>query len=226
MVQHNADERVTAFFSKVYAWMSLGLLLTAAASFVTISVPALINAVSTNPLLLIGLIVAELGLVIYLSGWIDKMGSGTAKAAFSIFALLNGITLSFVFLLYTAESIGVTFVITAGTFAIMSAYGFVTKKDLTSIGSLAFMALIGIILASIVNIFLQSTVLYWMITYIGVLLFVGLIAYDTQKLKRIGQRAAIHAEQTKKAAILGALSLYLDFINLFIMLLRIFGKRR
>ena len=187
MVRHSVDERIQHFFSKVYAWMSLGLFLTALASFVTLSVPALLTAVATNPILLIVLIIIELGLVVYLSGWIEKMSSTTAKIAFSIYALLNGITLSILFLVYTTESIAATFVVTAGTFALMSVYGYVTKKDLTTIGSLAFMALIGIILASIVNIFLQSSILYWIITYLGILIFVGLIAYDTQKLKKINK---------------------------------------
>jgi FtsH-binding integral membrane protein len=149
-----------------------------------------------------------------------------AIGAFLLYSVLNGLTMSVIFMAYTSSSIATTFYITAGTFAAMSIYGYTTKRDLTSIGNMAFMALIGIIIASIVNIFLQNEMMYWIISYLGVAIFVGLVAYDTQKLKEIGSRGFVNEEGMEKSAIMGALSLYLDFINLFLFLLRIFGDRR
>ena len=172
------------------------------------------------------LIILELGLVIGISAGINKLSSTAASGLFFLYSALNGVTLSLVFLVYTQESITTTFLITAGTFGAMSFYGFVTKKDLTSIGNLAFMALIGIIIASIVNMFFASSMLYTIISYGGVLIFVALTAYDTQKLKKMGQKLEAGSETERKTAILGALRLYLDFINLFLFLLRIFGRRR
>ena len=141
-----------------------------------------------------------------------------------LYSVLTGMTFSVFFLVFTAESIASTFFITAGTFAVMSIYGYVTKSDLTKIGNLCLMALIGILIASVVNIFLKSETMYWIVTYAGVLIFTGLIAYDTQKIKALATLE--NNEHTQKLAICGALSLYLDFINLFIMLLRIFGQRK
>jgi len=149
-----------------------------------------------------------------------------AITVFMVYSILNGLTMSVIFLVYTSSSISTTFLITAGTFGAMSLYGYYTKKDLTSIGNMAMMALIGIIIASIVNIFLQNEMMYWIISYLGVAVFVGLTAYDTQKLKEIGSRGFANEEGMEKIAILGALTLYLDFINLFLFLLRIFGDRK
>ena len=154
------------------------------------------------------------------------MNASMAIGLFLLYSALNGLTMSIIFLIYTSASIASTFFITAGTFGVMSAYGYFTKKDLTSIGNIAFMGLIGIIIASIVNIFLQSPMLYWAVTYIGVLVFVGLTAYDTQKIKKMSLEMDIESEEGSKGAVMGALALYLDFINMFIFMLRIFGQRK
>ncbi len=170
------------------------------------------------------LLFAQLGLVWAISAKVTSFSLPTLSGLFMLYSVLTGVTFSVYFLAFTAESIASTFFITAGTFAIMSIYGFVTKRDLTRLGNLAFMALIGIVIASVVNIFLHSSVLNWIVTYVGVLVFVGLVAWDTQKIKALV--ALEDNEFTQKLAIAGALSLYLDFINLFIMLLRIFGQRK
>lgn len=216
-------QTVSALIRKVYGWMSIALLITGATAALVANNHTVINYLMTNSWAFWGLFIAQLGMVIYLSARVEKMSVSTASTVFILYSFLTGVTFSMLFLVYTAESIASTFFITASVFAIMSIFGFVTKKDLTSIGSLSFMALIGIIIASVVNIFLHSTTVYWIITYVGVLVFVGLIAYDTQKLKTL---ALVQGEEMKsKLAILGALTLYLDFINLFLMLLRIFGRR-
>jgi FtsH-binding integral membrane protein len=171
---------------------------------------------------------AELGLVFYLSARINKIQAGTATGLFIGYAALNGLTLSMIFLAYTAESIAGTFFITAGMFGSMAVYGLVTKRDLSGWGSFLFMGLIGVIIASIVNIFLKSSSLYWAISLIGVFVFGGLTAYDVQKIKKMGEDGIMEQgeEMVKKGAIMGALALYLDFINLFLMLLRFFGGSR
>lgn len=206
--------------------MSFGLMISAAASFWLLSQPTISHAVLTNKLIFFGLIVAELGLVVWLSAAIRSMGAGLAKGLFLGYSFLNGLTLASIFYVYTLPSITTTFAITAGTFFFFALYGATTKKDLTGVGSLAMMGLIGIILASLVNIFLKSPALMWATTFIGIAVFLGLIAYDTQKLKAIHAAGFASPEMEKKIAIMGALTLYLDFINLFILLLRIFGKRR
>lgn len=186
----------------------------------------LIDVIAGNQLLFFGIVIAELGLVVWLSSAIDGMNASKAIGLFLLYSALNGLTFSILFLIYTAGSIASTFFITAGTFGVMSAYGYFTKTDLTSIGNIAFMGLIGIIIASVVNIFWHNETLYWGITYIGVLVFVGLTAYDTQKIKKMSLEMDVNSEEGSKGAIMGALALYLDFINLFIMLLRIFGQRK
>ncbi len=172
------------------------------------------------------LVIAQLGLVIGLSAAINKLSTTVATAMFFLYSALTGITLSSIFLVYTHESLTSTFVITAGTFGAMSFYGYLTKKDLTSMGNLAFMGLIGIIIASVVNIFVKSTFIYTATTYIGVLVFVGLTAYDAQKIKQMARFLNPESSEEQKGAIIGALRLYLDFINLFLMLLRLLGRRR
>ena len=172
------------------------------------------------------LVIAELAVVWFLSSRIMKLSMPVATAAFAVYSLLNGVTLSPIFLVYTGESITSTFFITAATFGTMAVFGYTTKRDLSSWGSYLMMALIGLIIASVVNIFLGSSQLMWAVSYLGVLLFVGLTAYDTQQLKAMIAASIGDEEQTKKVALLGALNLYLDFINLFIYLLRILGKRR
>ena len=214
------------FLSKVYLWMSLGLFLSAAASLWLLTQPDLLKAIFTNSLLFIGIIVVEFALVIWLSAAALKMSSGLAITLFGVYSFLNGITLTSVLLVYTGVSVLSTFAITAGTFFFFSAYGATTKKDLTCVGGLAVMGLIGVIIASVVNIFLKSPALVWITTFVGIAVFLGLIAYDTQKLKAIHAMGFEGQDMQKKVAVLGALTLYLDFINLFLLLLRLFGRRR
>ncbi len=215
-----------AFMSKVYTWMSGGLAITGLIAMWVASTPSLIEAIVTNQILFFGLIIGEIFLVGYLISMIKRMSAQTAGIIFTGYAALNGLTLSFIFLIYELGSIASTFFVTAGTFAIMSIYGYYTKKDLTSWGNLLFMALIGIIIASVVNFFMQSEMMYWLITYAGVFIFVGLTAYDTQKIKRMSTASEVGSEEESKSAIVGALMLYLDFINLFLLLLRILGDRK
>lgn len=214
------------FFQKVYLWMTAGLAVTSLASFMMLSSPSAQQLIFGNRLVFYGLIFAELGLVIAMSAAINRISATTATLMFLGYSALNGVTFAAIFLIYTSSSIASAFLVTSGTFAAMSVYGYATKRDLTGFGSFLFMGLVGIIIASVVNIFLQSTMIYWITSYIGVFVFVGLTAYDTQKIKQIGQSGFTNEQDRKKAAILGALRLYLDFINLFLMLLRIMGNRR
>ena len=214
------------YMTKVYNWMALALVITGVVAYITATTPEMIGYIVSSKLLFYGLIFGELGLVIYLTAAIRKMSQTTAITVFLIYSLLNGLTMSVIFLAYTSASISTTFLVTAGTFAAMSLYGYTTKRDLTSIGNIAFMALIGIIIASVVNFFLKSEMMYWIITYLGVAVFVGLTAYDTQKLKRIGEQGFSSEESMEKMAVMGALTLYLDFINMFLFLLRILGDRK
>ncbi|MFD1096000.1 Bax inhibitor-1/YccA family protein [Salegentibacter chungangensis] len=226
LISESIKADVAGFINKVYNWMALALLITGLVAWTVASTPEMAYAIVSNQILFFGLLIAEVLLVGYISGAINKLSSQTAILLFLLYSALNGLTLSVIFLAYTAGSIATTFFICAGTFTIMSIYGYTTKTDLTRLGNLAFMALIGLIIASIVNFFLKSEMLYWIVTYVGVLIFVGLVAYDTQKIKRIGEAGFEAEEQEQKSAVLGALSLYLDFINLFLFLLRIFGRRK
>nr|WP_223844318.1 Bax inhibitor-1/YccA family protein [Elizabethkingia anophelis] len=212
--------------SKVYGWMSLALVVTGLIAYLVAGSETLITAIMANKLLFYGLIIAEFGLVIWLSARIAKMSTTTAIAAFMGYAVLNGLTLSLIFLIYTFSSIALTFFVTAGTFAVMSIYGYVTKTDLTKIGKILMMLLVGIIIASLVNLFLKSPMIYWITTYVGVAVFVGLIAYDTQKIKNYFLELNGDESLMGRMAIMGALTLYLDFINLFLFLLRLFGGGR
>ena len=220
--------RVNSFVRSVYNWMFIGLALTGLVAYYVSGSETLTRAIFGNPMLFFGLIIGELAMVFYLSARISKIQSTTATTLFLVYAALNGVTLSAIFLIYTQASIAATFFICAATFAASSVYGWVTKRDLTSMGSFLFMGLIGIIIASVVNIFLRSSAMQMIISYIGVVIFVGLTAYDTQKIKTmaLSQPADIDGTMVRKGAIMGALSLYLDFINLFLMLLRIFGSGR
>jgi len=206
--------------------MAVGLGITGVVALFSFS-SGITHAIIAGPLFLI-LVFAELGLVFYLSARVNKIQASTASVLFIVYSLLNGLTLSAVFLRYTSSSIAATFFITAGMFGAMALYGLVTKRDLSGMGSFLFMGLIGIIIASIVNIFLQSSSLYWTISLIGVLIFTGLTAYDVQKIKNMGEESILEQGESavKKGAIMGALTLYLDFINLFLMLLRFFGGSR
>jgi FtsH-binding integral membrane protein len=207
---------------QVYAWMGAGLTLTALLAVVTVSSPSILQLVTGNRSVFFGLIIGELALVVVLSAAINRLSAAMAMLLFIAYASLNGVTLSVIFLAYTAESIASTFLITGGMFGAMSAYGYLTRRDLTSWGSFLFMGLIGIVIASLVNIFFAGSILYWISTYCGIIVFTGLTAYDTQKIKAF----ALRGEGGTKPAVLGALKLYLDFINLFLMLLRLFGRRR
>ena len=210
---------------KVYVWMTLALVITGATAYGVATSPGLMMTIATNQLLFWGLIIAEFGLVIAISAAINKLSLTTATLLFILYSVINGATLSFIFAVYTMSSIASVFFITAGTFAVMAVVGYTTKKDLTSMGKILLMALIGIIIATVANIFLKSTGLEMIVSYLGVLIFVGLTAYDSQKIKLMLQTAPDAGEGAQKLALLGALSLYLDFVNLFIYLLRIFGRR-
>ena len=215
-----------SFVLRVYWWMTLGLAITGVVAMATAQTPSLVGAIFGNPALLIGLLVGELVLVVALSAAINRLSPAVAMAMFVVYAGLNGLTLSILFLVYTQASLTSTFFVTAGTFGAMSVYGYTTKRDLTSLGSICLMGLSGLILASVVNLFLHNGTVYWMVTYGGILIFVGLTAYDTQKIKEIGLTIGPDGLLQRKAAVLGALRLYLDFINLFLLLLRLLGRRR
>lgn len=214
-----------AFLQRVHLFMSLGLGATGLVALLVASSPAALALVFGNPVVFPVLLVAELGLVLAFGPVAARVSASTAAAMFFSYAALSGVTFSAIFLRYTAGSIGATFLVTGGAFAGLSIYGATTKRDLSSIGSFCVMGLWGLILASIVNIFLGSPMLYWLTTFAGVIVFTGLTAYDTAKLKELGAQAG-DGEAHAKLALQGALVLYLDFINLFLMLLRIFGNRR
>lgn len=212
---------------KVYLWMTLALAVTGLTSLYVASSPGLVQSIFASRGTFWLLVIAELALVFILSARIMKMSFSTAGIMFTLYSVLNGVTMSFIFIAYTSTSIATAFFVTAGMFAAMSFIGFVTKKDLSSFGSFFTMALIGLIIASVVNIFLNSSVMYWIITYVGVLLFVGLTAYDTQKIKQMLIEYGDEVnDSTQKLALIGSLSLYLDFINLFLYILRLFGNNK
>jgi len=213
----------TDFIRRVYNWMALGLAVTALTSLFTLNSGLIYSLLSPGVMLV--LILAELGIVIALSAAIGRLQSSTALLMFFAYSFLNGLTLATIFLAYTKASIASTFFVTAGTFAAMSVYGLTTKRDLTSMGSFLMMGLIGIIIASFVNFFFSSPAIYWLITYAGVAIFVGLTAYDAQNIKEMAYGGFAGSEEERKGAVIGALRLYLDFINLFLLLLRIFGRR-
>lgn len=222
---HSAEQtivRQNTLVRQVYAWMGAGLAITAFMALYTLSSPLILQTIAGNRLVFLGLMIGELALVFTLSGAINRLRESTATAIFIAYSALNGVTLSILALVYTASSISSTFVTTAGMFGAMSLYGYMTKRDLTSWGSFLFMGLIGIVIASVVNIFVGSSPAAWVISAIGVIVFTGLTAYDTWKIKEL----AAAGSQGRKPAILGALTLYLDFINLFLMLLRFTGNRR
>jgi FtsH-binding integral membrane protein len=226
--QTQVQTRVNEFIRSVYNWMAIGLALTGFVAYYVANTPALVEMIFGNRLLFFGLIIGELALVFMISARIQKMQASTATALFVVYSILNGATLSFIFLVYTASSITSTFFICAATFVGCSIFGWTTKRDLTSMGGFLTMGLIGIIIASLVNMFFRSTAMSMIISYIGVIVFVGLTAYDTQHLKTmaLNQPDGLEAGVIRKGAILGALKLYLDFINLFLMLLRILGGGR
>lgn len=222
-IQLEDKQLLSSYFSKVYLWMFAGLMLTAGVSFYVANIPNIETILFQNRLFFFGLLFGQLFMVGALSLRINKLSTLTATLLFLGYAMLNGVTFSIFLLVYSAASLATVFAITAGTFAVMSIIGFTTKQDLTSFGRILLMALIGIIIASLVNFFMKSEAMYWIISYVGVAVFVGLIAYDTQKLKTFAY--VEHEEDRKKGAIIGALTLYLDFVLLFQYLLRLFGNR-
>jgi len=226
--RHRSEALVNDYVRGVYNWMCIGLALTGVVAYWVSRTPAIRDLVFGNTFLLFALIIAELGLVVAISARVGRMSPGTATFLFVLYAALNGVTLSFIFLIYTSASIISTFFICSGTFLACSIYGWTTKKDLMSFGGFLFMGLIGIIIASIVNMFIVNDALQMIINYIGVFVFMGLTAYHTQQVKNMAmtQPADADAGVIRKGAILGALSLYLAFINLFLFLLRIFGGSR
>ena len=220
------QDAASIFLAKVFNWMAIGLGITGLVAYGTAATGLAVWIINSPLFLIIAL--GTLGLVFFLSARIDKIEAGTASTLFVVYAVLNGLFFSTIFLRYTGASIAGTFIITAGMFAAMAVYGLVTKRDLSGWGSFLFMGLIGLIIASIVNIFLKSPGVYWVTSMIGVLIFTGLTAYDVQKIKKMGEDGimAQGQEAVTKGSIMGALALYLDFINLFLMLLRFFGGNR
>ena len=217
---------IQVVFSQVYLLMTMGLVITAVVAAWVAGNPRLVNSIFSNwwgPLILFG---AQIGLVIGLTAAVYKLAPGVAVALFIAYSALTGVTLSVIFWVYTDASIATTFLVTAGTFGAMSLFGFVTKRDLTKMGSLLIMLLLGFVLASLVNLFLRSTAIYWILTFAGIGIFVGLIAWDTQKIKRMAASGMATGKAGSALAVMGALALYLDFINLFLLLLRLFGRRR
>ena len=210
---------------KVYVWMTLALVITGFTAYGVATSPGIQQLVFGNSIVMWGLIIAEFALVIGVSAAINKLSLTTATLMFILYSVINGALLSSIFLIYTASSIATVFFITAGTFGAMALVGYTTKTDLTSMGKILFMALIGLVIATLVNLFVKSSGFTLILSYVGVLIFVGLTAYDSQKIKQMMLQAPDVGESAQKLALLGALTLYLDFINLFIYLLRIFGKR-
>ncbi len=218
-----AAERVSAFLWKVYGWMAVGLGLTAVVAFAVAGSPDILRALVGNRLVFFGLVIAELGLVFYLSARADRLAPGTAAGLFTLYSALNGVTLSVILLAYTGESVTTTFVVTAGMFGALALFGSTTQRSLAGAGQFFMMGLVGVILASIVGMFWQSDALQFLISVVGVIVFTGLTAWDAQRLKQMA--LALPDGQVGSYAIVGALSLYLDFINLFLMLLRFTGRR-
>lgn len=227
-IQQANAQASTIFLAKVFNWMAIGLGLTGLAAFVTVNSEGLLQLVFGNKIVFFGLMLAELGMVLYLSARIQHLSSQAATGLFLAYSVLNGLTLSAILLLYTASSVAATFFITAGMFGAMAVYGMVTKKDLSAMGSFMFMGLIGMVIASVVNIFLGSPMISWVVSGLGVIIFTGLTAYDVQKITQMGATGIMEQGEAaiQKVAIMGALALYLDFINLFLSLLQFLGNRR
>ncbi len=227
---HTSNTQIIAetnrFFRKVYGWMTLGLILSGVTAFIVSHSPVLIELLFGNSLILIALLIGQIFLVGYLAGWVQKMSSTTAIFVFLLYCFTTGITLSSIFLVYTMSSISNVFFITAGMFGFMSIYGFVTHDDLSGFGRIGLMGLVGIIIASIINIWVRNSQFDLIISCISIMIFTALTAYDTQHIKAMNIIGNEGTEEDTKESIMGALTLYLDFINIFIQLLRLFGKRR
>ena len=215
-----------ALMRKVFVWMTLALAITGLTAYGVATSPTILSLIFSSKVTFFGLIIAEFALVFAISGAINRLSLSTATMLFILYSVINGATLSSIFFAFSVAPISKVFFITAGTFGAMALVGYTTKTDLTSMGKLLFMALLGIIIASVVNMFVASSGLDLILSYVGVLVFVGLTAYDTQKIKQMCQAAPDAGESAQKLALIGALSLYLDFINLFLYLLRIFGNNR
>jgi len=219
-------EALNVYVAKVFGWMFLGLSLTALTALYVASSEMVLNAVFSNRLLFYGLMIGEVLLVMYLSGWISKIRPSTAVFIFLLYSVLNGVNLSVIFLAFTAGSIAYAFFITAITFGIMSVYGYATRNDLTRTGNLLFMGLVGFVILSVVNMFIASSSLEWIMSILGLFAFLGLTAYDTQGIKQLYYETGGYYDLHKKVSILGALRLYLDLINIFLILLRLFARKK
>ena len=221
-----SDSVVATLMRNVYIWMTLALVITGLTAMVTAKSEALMTFIFTNNWALIALMILQLGLVFYFSARLNRMSFSTATAVFILYSAITGLTFSSIFVVFSMSSIATTFFITAGMFATMALVGSFTKKDLSGIGKFALMALIGLIIAGIVNMFLRNAMMDFIVSGIGVLVFAGLTAYDSQKIRQMLQMQSEINESTQKLALLGSLSLYLDFINIFLYLLRFFGSSR
>ena len=217
---------LNAYIAKVYGWMFIGLVLTALTAFAFVSNPDRVIAFVTNPILFYGCLIGEFVLVLFVSRSVMKLPFSAAVGLFALYAVLNGLTLSVILLVYAGASVALTFFITAVMFGAMSVYGRVTRTDLTRFRGILTMGLIGVVVLSLLNLFLRSNVLEWIVTLVGLFVFLGLTAYDMQKLRSYYFSAQGDTLTLNRLGLLGALSLYLDFINLFLMLLRLFGRRR
>jgi FtsH-binding integral membrane protein len=224
---HVDQNAITGILKSVYLWMTCALVISGLTAMVVANNASMIEALFSSRAPLIIIFIAQFGLIWFISARIGSISFLTATLLFLAYSILTGVTLSSIFLLFTAESLSSVLFITAGTFAAVSLYGFITRKDLSSWGSILIMALMGLLIASVVNIFLKSELMYWIVSYVGEIIFVGLTAYDTQKIKTMA--TAMHSadeDSRNKIALLGAITLYLDFINLFLYILRIFGRRK
>lgn len=221
-----ADAGVRAFVQQVYGWMAAALAVTGFVALAVSRSATMQQLIFGSRFVFFGLIIGELLLVMWLATRIGRMSAQTATTVFVGYSVLNGLTMSAIFLVYAQATIATAFFVTSGLFAVMTLYGFFTKTDLTRMGNILGMALVGFIIASLVNLFLRSEGLYWLITYAGVVIFTGLVGYDSQRIKEMALAGAGDDEEGRKYAIMGALRLYLDFVNLFLLLLRIFGRRR
>jgi len=223
---YSVSSRIHSFMYSVYAWMACALLISAVTAYYVAATPAIFELIYGNTLLLIALFIVQIGLVIGLSLFLSRMTLITALVMFLVYAGLLGVTLSVIFHIYTTASIFATFITSAGMFGAMAVYGYLTRTDLSAVGSISIMILFGLIIGLVVNLFLRSTTMDLLLSGVGVIIFSLLTAYDTQKIKQLGQRMLGEQEAMQKAAVLGALTLYLDFINLFLFLLRFMGRRQ
>ncbi|HZW61517.1 MAG TPA: Bax inhibitor-1/YccA family protein [Candidatus Babeliales bacterium] len=217
---------IANFIYKVYGWMAIALTITASVAYYISTMPVIAQTIFSNPFLLIGLFIAQLGVVVAISGFVNRLNYSTAVALFLVYAASVGLTFSVIFLHYTFASIALTFLITAGMFGAMCLYGYFTKADLSSWGSIGLMLMVGLIIGFLANLYFKNPMLDYILSGIGVIVFTGLTAFDMQKIKQLGYHLLSDYEMLQKVSVLGALTLYLDFINLFIMLLRFTGRSR